>query len=209
MHTVYSYIVYCMHTMYAYSAYTHCMHTMFAYNVCCNLYAYNVVCMLYAQILSSMIEPLVQMCSVSASRLNTVDMATYMTNCLYLIQKTVALYEYTDNRLEMLQAQVRLALYEYTNNCTVRVHRQQARDAAGSGKTLPCMSTQTVALYEYTDNRLEMLQAQVRLLPLVSTQTVAQYEYTDKRLDMLQAQFPRLPQSYYIRYIANLMYLIS
>jgi len=33
-------------------------------------------------------------------------MATYMTNCLYLIQSTVALYEFTDTRVEMLQAQI-------------------------------------------------------------------------------------------------------
>ena len=53
-----------------------------------------------------MVEPLLQMCSVSASRLNPVDMATYMINCLHLIQTTLALYEFTDQRLEMLQAQV-------------------------------------------------------------------------------------------------------
>ena len=61
---------------------------------------------LFFQILSSIVDPLLQMCSVSASRLNTVDMATYMINCMYLIQNTLALYEFTDQRLEMLQAQV-------------------------------------------------------------------------------------------------------
>ncbi|KAK2156367.1 hypothetical protein LSH36_215g03002 [Paralvinella palmiformis] len=60
----------------------------------------------FAQILSSIVDPLLQMCSVSASRLNTVDMATYMINCMYLIQNTLALYEFTDQRLEMLQAQI-------------------------------------------------------------------------------------------------------
>ncbi len=43
---------------------------------------------------------------MSASSLNTVDMATYMINCMYLIQTTLALYEFTDQRLDMLQAQV-------------------------------------------------------------------------------------------------------
>lgn len=60
----------------------------------------------FAQILSCVVDPLIQMCSVSASRLNTVDMATYMVNSIYLIQTTLALYEFTDQRLEMLQAQV-------------------------------------------------------------------------------------------------------
>ncbi|XP_064638798.1 conserved oligomeric Golgi complex subunit 6-like [Lineus longissimus] len=59
----------------------------------------------FQQIVSCIIDPLLQMCSVSASRLNTVDMATYMINCIYLMQTTLALYEFTDQRLEMLQAQ--------------------------------------------------------------------------------------------------------
>lgn len=46
------------------------------------------------------------MCSVSASRLNTVDMAAYMLNCIYAMQTVLSLYEFTDARLEMLQAQV-------------------------------------------------------------------------------------------------------
>ncbi|XP_071081994.1 conserved oligomeric Golgi complex subunit 6-like [Haliotis cracherodii] len=60
----------------------------------------------FKQILSCVVDPLIQMCSVSASRLNTVDMAAYMINCIYLMQSTLALYEFTDTRLEMLQAQV-------------------------------------------------------------------------------------------------------
>jgi hypothetical protein len=33
-------------------------------------------------------------------------MAAYIINCIYLIQSTLALYQFTDTRLEMLQAQV-------------------------------------------------------------------------------------------------------
>ena len=58
------------------------------------------------QIVSCVVEPLIQMSSVSASRLNSTDMATYMVNCIHLIHSTLALYEFTDQRLEMLQAQV-------------------------------------------------------------------------------------------------------
>ena len=63
----------------------------------------------FSQILSSIVDPLLQMCSVSASRLNSIDMAAYMLNCIYLMQTTLALYEFTDTRLEMLQAQVSLS----------------------------------------------------------------------------------------------------
>ncbi|XP_033109171.1 conserved oligomeric Golgi complex subunit 6-like [Anneissia japonica] len=60
----------------------------------------------FARVLSCILDPLLQMCAVSASRLNTADMATYMINCIYAIQTTLALYEFTDQRLEMLDAQI-------------------------------------------------------------------------------------------------------
>ncbi|XP_050411932.1 conserved oligomeric Golgi complex subunit 6 [Patella vulgata] len=60
----------------------------------------------FKQILSCVVDPLLQMCSVSASRLNSIDMAAYMINGIYLMQSTLALYEFTDTRLEMLQAQI-------------------------------------------------------------------------------------------------------
>lgn len=58
------------------------------------------------QILSAVIEPLLQMCHVSASKLASADMATYLANCIYLIHSTLMLFEYTDQQLEMLQAQI-------------------------------------------------------------------------------------------------------
>lgn len=60
----------------------------------------------FAKILGCVLDPLLQMCSLSASKLNTADMAAYMINCLYAMQTTLSLYEYTDQRLEMLEAQV-------------------------------------------------------------------------------------------------------
>ena len=41
-----------------------------------------------------------------------------MMNCIYLMQTTLALYEYTDTRLEMLQAQVGIHICAFgrTNN---------------------------------------------------------------------------------------------
>lgn len=60
----------------------------------------------FKQILSCVLDPLLQMCTVSASRLNTIDMAAYIINCIYLMQTTIALYEFTDTRQEMLQAQI-------------------------------------------------------------------------------------------------------
>lgn len=56
------------------------------------------------------------MCTVSASNLGTADMATFMVNSLYMMKTTLALFEFTDRRLEMLQFQVNFArewlLYE-------------------------------------------------------------------------------------------------
>ncbi|CAD5114959.1 DgyrCDS3991 [Dimorphilus gyrociliatus] len=55
-------------------------------------------------IVKAVIEPLVKMCSVSASNLKSTDMATYMLNNLHLMHTTLTLFEFTDNKLEMLKA---------------------------------------------------------------------------------------------------------
>ncbi len=60
----------------------------------------------FSQVLSCILDPLLQLCTVSASNLGTADMATYMVNSLYVMKTTLALFEFTDKRLEMLEFQV-------------------------------------------------------------------------------------------------------
>lgn len=43
---------------------------------------------------------------LSATNLSAVEVAVYMLNCLHAVQSVLSLYEYTDRRLEMLQAQI-------------------------------------------------------------------------------------------------------
>ena len=51
------------------------------------------------------------MCTMSASHLSTCDMAAYMVNCIYQMQTTLAVYEFTDKHIEMLAAQVIVLMY--------------------------------------------------------------------------------------------------
>lgn len=60
----------------------------------------------FAQVLSCILDPLLQLCTVSASNLGTADMASYMVNSLYVMKTTLALFEFTDKRLEMLEFQI-------------------------------------------------------------------------------------------------------
>ncbi|KAK2508859.1 hypothetical protein MC885_019066 [Smutsia gigantea] len=60
----------------------------------------------FVQVLSCVLDPLLQMCTVSASGLGTADMATFMVNSLCMTRTTLALFEFTDRRLEMLQFQI-------------------------------------------------------------------------------------------------------
>lgn len=60
----------------------------------------------FVQVLSCVLDPLLQMCTVSASNLGTADMATFMVNSLHMMKTTLALFEFTDKRLEMLQYQI-------------------------------------------------------------------------------------------------------
>lgn len=57
------------------------------------------------KITASVIDPLLEAVTESASHLPTVDMAVFLLNCLYQIQSTLALYEYMDEKMERLQAQ--------------------------------------------------------------------------------------------------------
>ncbi|XP_057326949.1 conserved oligomeric Golgi complex subunit 6 [Microplitis mediator] len=57
------------------------------------------------QIVSYIIDPLLQEIDETAARLPVVDMAVYLLNCLHQIHSTLSLYEYMDQRLERLQAQ--------------------------------------------------------------------------------------------------------
>jgi len=57
------------------------------------------------------VEPLIQMCTVSASRLNTIEMAVYMVNCLHQQQVVLSLFEYTESHLELIQAQVGVCIH--------------------------------------------------------------------------------------------------
>ncbi|KAK2573270.1 Conserved oligomeric Golgi complex subunit 6 [Acropora cervicornis] len=59
----------------------------------------------YSRIISCLVDPLLQMCSMSASHLNSSDMAAYMINCIHQIQSTLAVYEFTDKHIEMLAGQ--------------------------------------------------------------------------------------------------------
>lgn len=74
------------------------------------------------QVLSCILDPLLQLCTVSASNLGTADMASYMVNSLYVMKTTLALFEFTDKRLEMLEFQVDIAskkgkMIRKTNDC--------------------------------------------------------------------------------------------
>lgn len=59
------------------------------------------------------------MCTVSASNLGTADMATFMVNSLYMMKTTLALFEFTDRRLEMLQFQVNSCIIMNVEYCGI------------------------------------------------------------------------------------------
>ena len=61
------------------------------------------------------------MCTMSASHLSTCDMAAYMVNCIYQMQTTLAVYEFTDKHIEMLAAQVIVLMYLHQLVATVNL----------------------------------------------------------------------------------------
>ena len=57
-------------------------------------------------ILSCCIDPLFQHCSESVSTMTKLDQSIYLINCLYVVQSTVSLYEFTDRQVESLEMQI-------------------------------------------------------------------------------------------------------
>ncbi len=50
------------------------------------------------QVMGHVIDPLIQMCTVSASQLRPADMACYVINCIHSIKFVLSLYEFTEER---------------------------------------------------------------------------------------------------------------
>jgi len=49
--------------------------------------------------MNQILDPLLQMCAMSASQLQPADMAAYVINCMHSIKFMLSLYEFTDKRL--------------------------------------------------------------------------------------------------------------
>lgn len=67
------------------------------------------------QIVSCVVDPLLQAINESAARLPTADMAVYLLNCMYQMQSTLSLYEFMDERLEHLQVSVGMVAFTVTH----------------------------------------------------------------------------------------------
>ena len=58
------------------------------------------------RILSMCLDPLLQHCRESVSKLGRLEGMTYLVNCLHTIHNTVALYDFTESHLEVLDSQM-------------------------------------------------------------------------------------------------------
>jgi conserved oligomeric Golgi complex subunit 6 len=54
----------------------------------------------------SIVDPLLQMCSLSAAKLGVIEMGVYLVNCVSAIRTTLAVFAFTDEKIEMLEGQV-------------------------------------------------------------------------------------------------------
>eukprot|EP00040_Diaphanoeca_grandis_P030263 m.178473 g.178473 ORF g.178473 m.178473 type:complete len:692 (+) comp31941_c0_seq1:198-2273(+) len=54
------------------------------------------------KILECVLDPLLEMCTISASGLSATKGAVYLGNCIYQVETTLAVYEHTEDRVKML-----------------------------------------------------------------------------------------------------------
>ncbi|KRZ15011.1 Conserved oligomeric Golgi complex subunit 6 [Trichinella zimbabwensis] len=69
----------------------------------------------YNLVFAAIIDPMLQTLTMFSTDLCPVDFATYMLNCINAIHCAVAMYEFSDQRLEMLQAQIEVHLGNVVN----------------------------------------------------------------------------------------------
>uniref|UniRef100_A0A1I8GIW2 Conserved oligomeric Golgi complex subunit 6 n=1 Tax=Macrostomum lignano TaxID=282301 RepID=A0A1I8GIW2_9PLAT len=111
------------------------------------------------QVLDTCIDPLLKLCTVTATRLSPLELAIFMANSLHSLQTGLAAYEFTETHIERLQAQLEpqldalvaeqlshilvslrmLELYQ-----TVEQHQQQQPQQPLSYLEAPCLSLSAV-----------------------------------------------------------------
>ncbi|KRX24066.1 Conserved oligomeric Golgi complex subunit 6 [Trichinella nelsoni] len=69
----------------------------------------------YSLVFASVIDPMLQTLTMYSTDLSPVDFATYMLNCINAVHSAVAMYEFSNQRLEMLQAQIEVHLGNVVN----------------------------------------------------------------------------------------------
>ncbi|KAJ3292250.1 Golgi transport complex subunit 6 [Rhizoclosmatium sp. JEL0117] len=60
----------------------------------------------FSKILSASLDPLLDMCAKGASTLGRFENAVYIANCLFFIQSAITLYEFTSERVNLIQSQI-------------------------------------------------------------------------------------------------------
>ncbi|XP_014218909.1 conserved oligomeric Golgi complex subunit 6 [Copidosoma floridanum] len=160
------------------------------------------------QIVSCIIDPLLQEVNETASRLPTVDMAVYLLNCIHQIHSTLALYEYMDHRLERLQAQSDAQIDTLTSeqagslvanlNLGPIYNILQSRDLQGPLSSIPGMDS--LSIKEFT-NKLEtfLVVPEVLLLPQISLLQSSTHRLTTQRraFEIISAIYKQLYDACY------------
>uniref|UniRef100_A0A915PP02 Conserved oligomeric Golgi complex subunit 6 n=1 Tax=Setaria digitata TaxID=48799 RepID=A0A915PP02_9BILA len=97
----------------------------------------------FEKIFSTVLDPLNQAVQLSSTQLHSpLDVAVYILNCLSAINAAIALYPFTDSRLEMIKAQVdanvdvlvsEQATYILTQTGLIELYRKAAAHQPGQG----------------------------------------------------------------------------
>ncbi|KAL0095544.1 oligomeric Golgi complex subunit 6 [Phycomyces blakesleeanus] len=60
----------------------------------------------FGETLDALVDPLLRMCEMSVENLNSVDRAIYMVNCMYHLNSIMLPYSFTENKRQILDAQI-------------------------------------------------------------------------------------------------------
>ena len=103
----------------------------------------------FQQIVYSIVDPLLQMCSLSAAKLGVIEMAVYLVNCLSAIRATLAVFAFSDEKIEMLEGQVitlksrfmHLAKLNFIDRCKYRyINWRTSNIYTFTNRSIRCLS---------------------------------------------------------------------
>lgn len=78
----------------------------------------------FKPVLSAILDPLIQACTISATKLDRSDMALFMVNCLHVIQSSISKFNFTKGKVDSLSDQIKAHMHTFIEDQNANILRK-------------------------------------------------------------------------------------